>query len=848
MSSLPTLIWHRFADFLSACIISFLVYGTALGDINAAPVQPQKATLIVGSEQDFPPFATGMTSEDTSGFTVELWRAVAAEAGLNYELRVAPFRQILDEFKHGKIDVLINLAQSDERHRFADFTVSHVVVHGAIFVRKGESAIHSEADLSGKSLIVLNADLAHDYAVTKGWEKQLMLVDTAAEGLNLLASGKADAMLLSKLTGLQTLQALGLKNIVALKTPAGFSQKFAFAVHEGQSELLGKLNEALAITKSNGSYDALYEKWFGIYETKTISPLEALQYASPIILILLIILFVTLYQRQKEHQAAEKKYRDLYDHAPDMFMSVEFNDMTILDCNQTLLDVTGYKREELIGHPVMVLYHPDGAEKVQNTTKILIENKELRAIELQLRRKDGRKIDVSLSATTVCDKNGNLLHCRSALRDITQHKQAEDKLRTLYAAIEQSPLSVVIADVNANIEYVNPHFSAATGYARAEIIGKNPRLLKSGLTPPQTYQALWHKLTNGEIWQGELINKRKNGEIYWEEAHISPVKDANGITTHYVAAKMDITARKKNEAELAQSEERFRFILENSPIAVRITNMATCQVVFANQRYAELIAVAADQVIGINPKCYYAHPQDYEEIIARLSRGERVNNKLIELHIPGKHTVTKWTLASYLQLEFQHETAVLGWFYDISDRRAMEMNIRHLAHYDPLTDLPNRTLFTDRLQQALAIAKRDKTHLALMFIDLDKFKPINDRHGHHVGDLILKEVALRILTCLRESDTVARIGGDEFVVLLPNIETDDDALSVAEKIRYSLNQNFQQGDHTLNISSSTGIAIYPEHAQDEKQLIRNADTAMYYAKAAGRDNVKLYQAEMQGTT
>lgn len=684
--------------------------------------------------------------------------------------------------------------------------------------------------------------------MAKGWEKQLVLVDTAAEGLKLLASGKSDAMLLSKLTGMQTLQALELKNIVPLKTPAGFSQKFAFAVHEGQSELLGKINEALAITKPNGIYDALYEKWFGIYEPKSISPLETLEYASPIILILLIILFVTLYQRQKEHQAAEQKYRDLYDHAPDMFMSVEFNNMTILDCNQTLLDVTGYNRQELLGHPVLALYHPDCAKKAEETTNIFIKNRELHAVELQLRCKDGRKIEVSLSATAVCDKNGNLLHCRSSLRDITQRKQIEDKLRTLYTAIEQSPFSVVIADLDANIEYVNPHFSAVTGYTASEVIGQNPRLLQSGLTPRATYQNLWDKLNHGEVWQGELVNKRKNGDIYWEEAHISPVKNKAGMTTHFVAAKIDITARKRNDAALQQSEERFRFILENSPIAVRITNLASSQVVFANQRYTELIAVAPEQVIGINPKRYYVNPQDYEDIIERLARGERVTNKLIELHIPGTQPVTKWTLASYLQLEFQHEAAVLGWFYDITDRRAMEMNIRHLAHYDALTDLPNRTLFTDRLQQALAIAKRDKKHLALMFIDLDKFKPINDRHGHHIGDLVLKEVAQRILACLRESDTVARIGGDEFVVLLPNTDTDEDALSVAEKIRYSLNQAFQQNDQTLSISSSTGIAIYPEHGLDEKQLIRNADTAMYYAKAAGRDNVKLYQPDMQGTT
>jgi diguanylate cyclase (GGDEF)-like protein len=201
---------------------------------------------------------------------------------------------------------------------------------------------------------------------------------------------------------------------------------------------------------------------------------------------------------------------------------------------------------------------------------------------------------------------------------------------------------------------------------------------------------------------------------------------------------------------------------------------------------------------------------------------------------------TKWVLASYLKLKYQNEPAILGWLYDISDRKAMEDQAQHLAHFDPLTELPNRTLFYDRFQQALTVAKRDKVQFALMFIDLDKFKPINDVLGHDVGDLLLSEVARRIQNCLRESDTVARIGGDEFVVLLPKIETEQNSLEVAEKIRCSLNQSFKIVDHDLHISSSTGIAIYPEHGNDVKTLMKNADTAMYHAKKSGRDNVKIY--------
>ncbi|MFA6062596.1 MAG: diguanylate cyclase [Gallionella sp.] len=184
-------------------------------------------------------------------------------------------------------------------------------------------------------------------------------------------------------------------------------------------------------------------------------------------------------------------------------------------------------------------------------------------------------------------------------------------------------------------------------------------------------------------------------------------------------------------------------------------------------------------------------------------------------------------------------------FRDITAQKLNEERMLHLSQHDTLTELPNRALLNDRLQQALASARRDQTHMALLFLDLDKFKPINDSLGHAVGDLLLKEVAKRLKACVRESDTVARVGGDEFIILLPVIDEEEDALRVAEKIRHSLNQSFSLVGYTLNISSSTGVAVYPEHGTEEMQLIKNADIAMYYAKKSGRNDVMLYRANMQ---
>ncbi len=212
-------------------------------------------------------------------------------------------------------------------------------------------------------------------------------------------------------------------------------------------------------------------------------------------------------------------------------------------------------------------------------------------------------------------------------------------------------------------------------------------------------------------------------------------------------------------------------------------------------------------------------------------------------------------------VSFYHDDRISGWrenfvfklhrgeivviYDDVTERKQAEEQAHYLAHYDALTDLPNRILITDRIRQALTKARRDRAHMALMFVDLDNFKPVNDELGHDIGDLLLKEVARRLHDSMRESDTAARIGGDEFIVLLPDVETEHDAVIVAEKICHALCQPFEIGCHRLNISCSIGVAVYPEHGSDAEQLIKHADIAMYCAKKNGRNNVKIFRAEMQ---
>jgi diguanylate cyclase (GGDEF)-like protein/PAS domain S-box-containing protein len=309
------------------------------------------------------------------------------------------------------------------------------------------------------------------------------------------------------------------------------------------------------------------------------------------------------------------------------------------------------------------------------------------------------------------------------------------------------------------------------------------------------------------------------------------------------------------EEQLLQDESRLRYMLETSPIAVRIASASGRKVLFANQRYAELIELQPEQTAGVDPKTYYANQQDYEDALQSLSRGERVTNKLVELHMPGGKI--KWALASYLNLKYGNESAVLGWFYDITERKLKEEKIRKLAFYDALTQLPNRLLLDDRMRHAIATSKRSSRYGALMFLDLDNFKSLNDTHGHSAGDLLLIEVSRRISSCVRETDTVARFGGDEFVVVLSELDAGKDrsvaqAGIVAEKIRVAVAEPYELSIQTNEAAKNTikhlctasiGVVLFIKYEASSEDILKWADIAMYQAKEAGRNQVRFYEAK-----
>ncbi len=387
--------------------------------------------------------------------------------------------------------------------------------------------------------------------------------------------------------------------------------------------------------------------------------------------------------------------------------------------NKAWLDFTGRKLEQELGDGWAESIHPDDRDACLMAYREAFDRRQAFEIEYRLRRHDGEYRWLIDSGAPYTDLDDNFAGYIGACYDITARKLAEEKARKLSLVVEETGNSVIITDRNGIIEYVNPEFSKVTGYVFEEAVGQKPGMVKSGLTAPEYYRDMWETMMSGEKWRGELLNRKKNGELFWEYEVISALKNEAGEITHFIAVKEDVTERKHYESQ-----------------------------------------------------------------------------------------------------------------------------ILHQANHDALTQLPNRNLLQDRLAQALAYVRRHERGLAVLFIDLDYFKNINDSLGHNAGDSLLKLAAVRLAGCVRDGDTVSRQGGDEFAVILADVAAEEDVTLVTRKILHAMSEPFNVEGHELFVTCSIGIALYPKDGEDGQTLLKNADAALYRAKDMGRNNSQFYTAEM----
>ncbi len=420
----------------------------------------------------------------------------------------------------------------------------------------------------------------------------------------------------------------------------------------------------------------------------------------------------------RQLRSSEQRLRRILDTTQEGFCMTDLEEERIIQANPAFARMLGGNPEQFVGHSLfefvdeanLAILREQGIKRARGEQSVY---------EIDLIRLDGRALPCQFSATPSYDDDGLRVGAFALVSDLTGRRAHEAYVRQVVAMFESTAEGVMLTDHDGNIVSVNPAFTKVTGYSEAEALGKNPRFLQSGRHTESFYQQIWAELQGTGHWQGELWNRRKNGEVYPEWLTISAVPDSEGALQSYV-----------------------------------------------------------------------------------------------------------------------------GVFSDISYIKRSEEALERLAHYDPLTELPNRILLHAQVNHAIEHAARHRKRIAVMVLDLDGFKTVNDSLGHPAGDRLLQTIAARLLRLLRREDTVARLGGDEFAVVIENARSCDNPGLIAEKIIQAVSAPVDLDGHSALVTASVGIALYPDDGRDTTSLLQAADMAMYASKQAGRNTSRFHHADM----
>jgi diguanylate cyclase (GGDEF)-like protein/PAS domain S-box-containing protein len=416
-------------------------------------------------------------------------------------------------------------------------------------------------------------------------------------------------------------------------------------------------------------------------------------------------------------RATYDQLKTIYDAMVDGILIADIETKRFLFSNPSIENNLGYSSEELASMNVLQIHPPDVRDRLADSFTAAANGEIEAEPEVPCLRKDGSTFFADLIIRHLNFRGRSCLI--GFFRDITDRLAAENEQKLAAKVYETANDGIIITDRLGNVVDANNSFCEMTGYSREEIIGQNPRLMKSGRHSAEFFTEMWDAIINQGYWRGEIWDRRKNGEVYPKWLSISSIRNEQNEITHFIGISSDITTVKQSEA-----------------------------------------------------------------------------------------------------------------------------NLYRLAYYDALTGLPNRLHYYERIQQAIQNAVRQKTKLAVMFIDLDKFKRVNDDYGHLVGDRLLVYVGERLEESVRDSDTVSRYGGDEYAVLLPDIANPSKAAAIAQRIVESLSRPFILDSREVTIGGSVGIAIYPMDGEDSDTLMKNADTAMYHAKQSDSRQYLFFSNEM----
>jgi len=548
---------------------------------------------------------------------------------------------------------------------------------------------------------------------------------------------------------------------------------------------------------------------------------------------------------EKELSQAEERFKTL--------SSFAFNweywqdpDGSLRYVSPSCKEITGYSPEEFLEQPSLykTIICMEDRKNFSDHYKKRAHSEGIQTINFRIRKKDGSVSWIEHRCQEALDSHGKFLGVRVSCKDLTEIKKADKELELseerFQALIHSAQDAIMVTEVNTGIIIdANKKSEDLTGLPIEKIIGMHHANLYPQENKDQYSEFFYKRVENNEPLFEDIYIYNVNGRKIPVEisSSIAKIQDKSIILDIF----RDISERKKNEQQLL----KLSLAVEQSPASVVITN-TTGVIEYVNDKFIETTQYTRKEAYGKKIsilKSGKTSKECYENLWATITAGKNWKGEFLNTKKNGEH-FWEFTSISPIKAKDGTITHFLTLKQDITSKKDEEKRLLHQANYDGLTDLPNRTLALDRIKQAIFRAKREKTSVGFMFIDLDKFKIVNDTLGHDVGDKLLIEAANRLNKCVRESDTVARFGGDEFLIVLPGLETLSNAAILARRLLQIFLSPFIIDNREIFIGLSIGITGFPNDGNDAQILLRNADTAMYEAKEASRNTYRFYTEKM----
>jgi len=426
-------------------------------------------------------------------------------------------------------------------------------------------------------------------------------------------------------------------------------------------------------------------------------------------------------------------------------------------------------------------------------------------------------------------------------QSIRVREKVEKQLRMVSVAVEQSPNLVLITDDGGRIEYVNSTFNQLTGYSEWETVGKKLSQPNTDLSEGDYFSHLWQSINSGAGKKEDVLIRTKDDQAYWQATTVAPIRRRDGSLTQYLVIQENVSQRKESEQKLQLAASVFTHAREG----ISITD-STGTIIEVNDAFCYITGYTHEEAVGQNPRILRSgrHGKEYYKAMwgALVKKGHwygEIWNKRKNGDIyPEILTIS----AVYDSAgKISHYVAL---FTDITEQKRHQQQLERTAHYDALTNLPNRVLLADRMRQSIAQLRRHRLIMAVVYLDLDGFKEVNDNYGHEVGDQLLIKITGHLKEALREGDTIARIGGDEFVAVLNDLHKVEECQHLLQRLNAAASQPIYLAGRHLQVSASIGVSFcHPDDEIDAEQLVRQADQAMYQAKLSGKNRYHIFDSE-----